>query len=48
MFDGKYTDDPIIPLPLTELLNNDADIPIIVLHTSNEALLSFVGSFKFK
>ncbi|XP_014205458.1 esterase FE4-like [Copidosoma floridanum] len=43
VYDGEHSDDPVIPLPLSKLLENDADIPIIVGHTSNESIETFAG-----
>lgn len=43
--DGNITKDPVIPLPLDKLYKNDANIPIIIGHTTDEALLFFMGNF---
>ncbi|OXU30587.1 hypothetical protein TSAR_010233 [Trichomalopsis sarcophagae] len=44
-FDAPYIKDPIIPKLLPDLIENDADIPIMLGHTPNESLLSFMGRF---
>lgn len=41
--DGEYAKDPVIPASFVEMLENDADIPVIIGHTTEESLLSFTG-----
>ncbi|KAJ8669840.1 hypothetical protein QAD02_001099 [Eretmocerus hayati] len=36
VFDALYTKDPVIPLPLAELLENDTNIPIIIEYVRHE------------
>jgi len=43
--DADYTTDPVIPGTIDELVKNDADIPVMIGHTSDESLLNFIGKF---
>ncbi|XP_014223660.1 esterase FE4-like, partial [Trichogramma pretiosum] len=45
VYDAYFTNDPILPVPLKYLLNNDANIPMIIGHTSDESLLFFTDQF---
>ncbi|KAJ8672672.1 hypothetical protein QAD02_003932 [Eretmocerus hayati] len=46
VFDADYTDDPLIPLPISKMLKNDSNIPIIIGKTSDEAIIFFTGKFR--
>ncbi|XP_023246024.1 esterase E4-like [Copidosoma floridanum] len=45
VIDVDYNSDPLIPGTFEELKNNNADIPIMIGHTSDESLLVFVDKF---
>ncbi|XP_058805462.1 esterase FE4-like [Phymastichus coffea] len=43
VIDARFCEDPLIPAPLGQLLQNDTNIPIIIGNTINEDLLGFAG-----
>lgn len=43
IIDGSITKNPILPVPIDKFHQNDADIPIIIGHTTDESLLTFLG-----
>ncbi|XP_014205488.1 esterase FE4-like [Copidosoma floridanum] len=45
VYDADYTSDPLIPLPIPELMKDAADVPMIIGHTTNESLLNFIGEY---
>ncbi|KAJ8675737.1 hypothetical protein QAD02_011523 [Eretmocerus hayati] len=43
VYDAPYTKDPVIPLPLAQLMDNEADVPMIIGHNEYEGLSFFKG-----